>query len=190
MNSKHVLTLVLITLGLTLGGCLEKGQEEGHDHGEGHGSGEGKAETALSNPASTTRTENGKTITHVGDAFKDAKKIKVTDFLAKPDAYVGKTIQLEGDISAMCTHKRGWFAVVAEDNSGGTVRIFTKPTFLVPEGSIGKFGRAEGKVEAIEMSGKVAKYMAKEHKLGDPKKIDENAVHKTYVLRATGAEFM
>jgi hypothetical protein len=191
MKSQHALTVILLTVGLTLAGCLEQGQEEHKHNDEGENAGEGaKAETALTNPASTTRTENGKTITHVGDEFTGVQTVKVSDFLAKPEAYEGKNIAIEGDIAAMCTHKRAWFAVAAEDNSGGNLRIFTTPTFLVPEDSIGKFGRAEGKVEAIEVPGKYAKYMAKEHKLGDPDKIDENSVQKNYVLRASGADFM
>ncbi|TNF31175.1 MAG: DUF4920 domain-containing protein [Deltaproteobacteria bacterium] len=125
---------------------------------------------------------------HVGHAFAGVEKVAVSALLADPAAFKGKTIALEGDVSAMCGHKRGWFAVAAEDKSGRQVRILTAPTFLVPAGSIGRSAVAEGTVEVVEIAAEHAKHLADEHQLEDPAKIKTENVQRI-VVRANGAEF-
>lgn len=115
--------------------------------------------------------------------------VSVKDLIAKPDDYAGKTVRVEGDVNAMCHHRRGWFSVQDEgDRTGAFVRILTNPNFLVPAGSIGKKARAEGKVDVIEESAAAAKHYAEGHKIGDPNKIEGPI--KRVVIRATGAEFI
>ena len=142
----------------------------------------------LTNPKEETVTRpDGTSATHVGDAFAGVEKVAISQLLADPAAYSGKTVALEGDVSAMCQHERAWFSIAAEDQSGRFVRVMTAPTFLVPAGSVGGSARTEGTVEVIEVAAGHARHLAAEHKLGDPAAITANV--QQVVLRAHGAEF-
>ncbi|MBI5494441.1 MAG: DUF4920 domain-containing protein [Deltaproteobacteria bacterium] len=149
----------------------------------------GAETTALTDDRVTTRQdERGQAVTHVGAALSDAAPVTVSDLLASPDAFAGKRVRLKGDVTAMCQHKRAWFALVAEDQSGRTVRVLTTPSFLVPPGSIGKTAEAEGVVEVLELAAEQAQHLAGEHKLGDPAAVAGSV--KQVVVRATGADFI
>jgi len=107
--------------------------------------------------------------------------------LAEPEIFAGKTVRLEGDISAMCHHKRRWFAVQDPgDRSGQYVRVLAAPAFLVPPHAIGKKARTEGTVEVIEVPAQTRQHLASEHDL-EPAR---NEPQKQVVLRASGAEII
>ena len=145
--------------------------------------------TALTDDKVVTRTnEKGETITHAGAEFTEGAMVNVTELLRTPDAFAGKKVRIKGNVSAMCHHRRGWFAVVADDQSGQFIRVMTAPAFLVPADSIGKSAEAEGTVEVIEVAADHAKHIAGEHKLGDPEAITANV--KQVVIRASGADFI
>ncbi|PIE64552.1 MAG: hypothetical protein CSA24_03040 [Deltaproteobacteria bacterium] len=169
------------------GDCGGKEHPKGGAHVEG-GCDDPKGTQLDNDNARTITRADGVKVTHVGDDFGQAEVVKVSELIANPDAYAGKTVAVTGDVSAMCGHKRSWFAVAAEDKSGNYVRVKTTPVFLVPAGSIGKSAKAEGKVEVVEVEAKHARHIAEEHKLGDPSAIKGNV--KQVVIRATGAEFM
>jgi hypothetical protein len=111
----------------------------------------------------------GAAMTSVGAKLGALAAVKVTDLLARPGDFAGKMVRLEGNVSAMCGHRRAWFAVQAEDRSGQAVRVVTAPAFLVPPGTVGKRARTEGLVEVAQPAG------------GGPARI---------TVRATGAEFL
>lgn len=120
----------------------------------------------------------------VGQRLAGLPTVKVADLLAKPESYAGKTVRVEGDVSAMCQHRRGWFSVQDPgDRAGAYVRIVTAPSFLVPAGSIGKKARAEGVVQVVDTDPAAAAHYAKEHGMAVP-------AAKSVVLQATGAEFL
>lgn len=175
------------------GACGEAAVAAAPAAGEGEhkvetGCGDYGATAALTNTAERAVTKaDGTQGLHIGSDFAAPEVVKVSQLLADPLAFKGKTVRVEGDVSAMCQHKRGWFSVVAEDKSGGFVRVTTTPAFLVPRGSVGKFARAEGRVEVIEVAANHARHLAKEHQLGDPAEIAGN-IHQV-VIRAAGAEF-
>ncbi len=142
--------------------------------------------TALTNDLVQTHTDaQGRTVTHVGGTFAATQVVSVQELLAKPESYAGKTVQVSGNVNAMCTHARGWFSIVGDDQTGHHLRVVTAPTFLVPQGSIGKSARAEGLVEVQDVDPEMLKHYAAEHKLGG----DQNNT-KRVVLRAFGAEFI
>ncbi len=167
------------------GGSCEEG--EGGEHGA---SCEG-ASAPVRNPAQVrVTTASGGEALHVGDAFAPAGEVptvKVSALLAEPDKWVGKRVRIQGDVTAMCHHKRGWFAVAAEDKSGRALRVITTPVFRVPQGSIGRAAVAEGRVDVIQVAARFARHMADEHKLGDPNGMV--GPQRQVILRATGAEF-
>ncbi|PKN54522.1 MAG: hypothetical protein CVU56_26125 [Deltaproteobacteria bacterium HGW-Deltaproteobacteria-14] len=169
--------------------CAKKGVECGAEkHGVVEAGCENIAAEQLTNPKEEAVTRaDGTPATHVGDAFTGVDKVAVSALLADPGAWRGKTISLEGDVSAMCGHMRGWFALAAEDKSGRQVRVLTAPTFLVPAGSVGRSATTEGTVEVIEIAAEHARHLAGEHKLGDPAEITANV--QQVVIRARGAEF-
>lgn len=134
---------------------------------------------------------SGASVTAVGAVLAGSEVVTVKDLLANPDAYAGKSVRLEGNVSAMCTHRRGWFAVIDDgDRTGTVVRVLTAPAFLVPEGSIGRKARAEGTVEVVDVAAGAARHYAAEHKVGDPAELAGDAPIKQIVIRATGAEFL
>ncbi|MCU0689792.1 MAG: hypothetical protein MUF54_00185 [Polyangiaceae bacterium] len=150
--------------------------------GEDHTAAEDKARTAKD-------PETGETLTHVGNDLHDAQKVSVSELLARPETFAGKTVRVEGNVTAMCHHKRGWFAIQDHgERTGKFVRVITTPRFLVPAGSIGKKARAEGTVEVIEESAGAAQHYAEGHKLGDPNQVKGPV--KRVVLRANGAAFL
>lgn len=125
--------------------------------------------------------------TLAGAKLTDAPLIKVVDLLDNPDTHAGKLVAIEGNVAAMCHHRKLWFSVV-DDDSGRQVRVITSPAFLTPDGSIGRKVRVEGLVEKIQTPAARAKHIAKEHGTADPDKIT-GEVHHEGILRAKGARF-
>jgi hypothetical protein len=135
--------------------------------------------------AQVTETKDpttGQTVLQTGAKLAGVAVVSVKDLLQNPEGFAGKTVRLEGNVSAMCVHRRGWFSVQSEDKSGGVIRVLTSPAFLVPEGSIGKRARAEGVVQLVDIPLAQAKHYAEGHGLP--------VQTKAAVLRATGAEFI
>ena len=167
------------------GGCGSCAQKANAEVGGGHACGG-------SNRVEITRVEQrkdkaGKAVTHVGKELTGAARARVNALLDKPAEFTGKTVTLEGHVSAMCHHKRRWFAVV-DDKSGRHVRVLTAPVFLTPAGSIGKRVRVEGSVEQVEVSAAMARHLSGSHKLAGTGAIKAGP-RKVVVLRATVAQF-
>ena len=173
----------------TEGERLAKEKHAGHEHAEGATCSECAESTSqILHPEVTThKGPDGQVVTHAGMALAGAEAVTVAALLADPEAYAGKTVKVSGNVSAMCKHKRAWFAVVGDDQSGNHVRVFTAPNFLVPHESIGKSAVAEGRVEVIEVPVDRARHLAEKHKLSEPE--DIKAPVKRVLIRATGADF-
>jgi hypothetical protein len=169
--------------------CAHKadGHECGSAEGEGHDC-SGGADTKLAADQVVERTDaTGRKVMHAGQEFTQAAPVAVAELVKNHAAYLGKTVQVEGDIMAMCTHKRGWLALVGKDDqSGAQLRAFTAPVFLVPADSIGKSVRIEGTVDEVEVPAEMAKHFAKEHQLDMP---EGDGPVKQAVIRATAADF-
>ncbi len=137
----------------------------------------------------TTDPVTGATMNVAGQKLAGLPVVKVADLVARPGDFAGKTVRVEGDVSAMCTHRRGWFAVQDPGSkTGAYVRVLTAPSFLVPPDSIGKKARAEGRVEVIDVDPGAARHYAEDHKLGEQNA--HGAPNRSVVIRATGAEFI
>lgn len=160
------------------------------DEKAGEGCGDESETTKLENDTVEARTaEDGTSYTHVGGELTGAPEVAVAELMANPDKWAGKRVTISGNVSAMCQHKRGWFAVVGEgDQSGQQLQVKTAPVFLVPAGSIGKSAKAEGTVEVIEVKAEHARHLAAEHKIGEPEEI--TAPVKRVVVQAVGADFI
>lgn len=142
--------------------------------------------------ADTVRTgkdpKTGKTMSMVGQALTDAPVVTVKQLLEKPDDYAGKNVRIEGNVTAMCHHRRVWFTVQDPgDRTGSNVRVTAWPAFLTPSDAMGKQVRVEGAVMITQTSPTFARHLADSHQVGQPP-TDDQAV-KTVTLRASGAEF-
>ena len=120
----------------------------------------------------------------------DAKLVKTAAVRKAIETWLGKTVRLEGRVSAQCTKRRRWFSIV-DDDSGRTIRVMTVPVFLAPRQVIGKKAHIVGKLERLAIPLSRARHMAKHHGLTPPDKttIKGDEVHEL-VLRATGARFL
>jgi hypothetical protein len=136
-----------------------------------------------------TKTTNaaGVEVLQVGAPLGKGPVVKLEELLAAPDAWAGKTVRVAGNVSAMCTHMRAWFAIATGDASGRYLRVLTAPAFLVPPESIGKSAEAEGVVEVVPLDPQTAAHLAGPHQLGDPAAPAGSAPQ--VLLRATGATF-
>ncbi|MFW5739962.1 MAG: DUF4920 domain-containing protein [Myxococcota bacterium] len=162
--------------------------EHEHEHEEGCADDHGKA-GADDTVRKGKDPKSGAQMLMAGKPLAGVGVVTVKDLTATPEKYAGKVVRLEGNVNAMCHHRRGWFSVQDEaDRTGGFVRVLTAPGFLVPAGSIGKKARAEGTVDVIEVSAAAARHYAKGHKIGDPNEIKGPV--KRVVIKATGAEFI
>ncbi len=74
----------------------------------------------------------------------------IAKILADPDAYIGKTVRVEGGVLDVCPRKGCWIEVGDE---GESIRIKVDDGVIVfPAAAKGKIAAAQGEVEANEMS--------------------------------------
>jgi hypothetical protein len=125
--------------------------------------------------------KTGQSRTKVGQAIDLTKKrISVSQALKNPMEYGQQEVLLEGEVTAMCSHRRAWYAIM--DGSEKTpLRIIVAPQFLVPKDSMGRHSRVVGVLESNEIPEQTARHLSKDH--GLPEDL------RTTVLRAKGAEF-
>jgi hypothetical protein len=130
----------------------------------------------------------GRSVVHLGAELSRSEALPVAQLLTRGAEFDGQTVVLEGDVSAMCGHRRAWFAVNAGDQSGKNLRVITAPAFLVPPDSVGKSALVEGIVELLEVKASHAEHISEEHKLGESGEVGDGTVTQV-VLRAKGADF-
>jgi len=115
-----------------------------------------------------------------GVTLKDATPIRA--LIDNSQEFVGKTIRVDGIVTAVCAHMGCWMAVAPEgDEKAGTVRLKVEDGVVVfPVSAKGRKVSAEGVFEVVgkdeesnEAAGEHAKHDAKASKL--------------YQLKATGA---
>lgn len=73
------------------------------------------------------------------------KPTPIATVLGKPDAYVGKTVQVKGKISEVCQSMGCWLVIA--DDGGKHIRLTAHDVMEFPKDSAGKTVVAEGKVE-------------------------------------------
>lgn len=87
-----------------------------------------------------------------GDGVHLSAATPIADILADPDAYVGKTVRVEGRVAEVCPMAGCWMELAAADG-GDTLRIKVEDGVIVfPAAAAGRVAAAEGVVEAIPMS--------------------------------------
>lgn len=155
------------------------------EHGEGgHDCTMGAGTQGASDQVTSSTNAEGKTVLAAGAPLSDGQVITPVALLADPQSFSGKKVRISGNVTAMCTHARGWFAVATDDTTGRYVRVITAPTFLVPADSIGKKAEAEGVVEVTQVDAATQEHLASGHGLA------AGASNVKVVLKATGATFV
>ena len=127
--------------------------------------------------------------TKVGKPLTLKAPVTVDALLAKPDGYVGKTVQVKGKITEVCQAMGCWMNLVGE--SGKTVHVeVPHNTIEFPKDGSGKMAIAEGKLEKVQLTREQAVEQAK-HEAEDagkpfnPASIKSGTV--TYQIQGTGA---
>jgi len=139
-----------------------------------------------------------------GDGVTIEHAVALKTLLASPDDYIGKTIRVDGVITAVCKTRGCWMQVTDPDTGSG-VRIKVDDGVIVfPYEAMGKKASAEGVFEAITLTPEQiqarAEQQAAEHQHSDGESCDKTDPKKEgagcdapvqdnriYVIRGTGA---
>ena len=117
----------------------------------------------------------------------------VAELMVKPDALVGKTVQVKGKITEVCQMMGCWMAL-AEPNSQVTVRIKVNDGEIVfPKESAGKMAVAEGLLQRIELNKDQAIARAKHEAEEQGRKFDPSSIKggsTIYQIQGTGATIL
>ncbi|MBA3948430.1 MAG: DUF4920 domain-containing protein [Acidobacteria bacterium] len=110
----------------------------------------------------------------------------IADVVKNPEAFVGKTIRIDGTATAVCAHMGCWMAVSETDKADSpTVRLKVEDGVIVfPVSAKGKAVSAQGTFERIKAEDAEGKEAASEHAKHQAK---PEAATATYQLKATGA---
>jgi hypothetical protein len=127
-----------------------------------------------------------------GKGIAASHAVAISELIANPDKYVGKTVRVEGLITDVCP-KRGCWMDLAGDKELQTVRIKVDDGEIVfPLDAKGKQAVAEGVFTRIEMSEDQAKDRAKhlaeeKGETFDPAKTKDRLPTAVYQIKGTGA---
>jgi hypothetical protein len=124
----------------------------------------------------------------VGVAPSLTTRIPIADVVAKPSVYEGKTVRLDGVVTAVCQEMGCWMALAAENNpKGPTVRFKVEDGVIVfPVSARGHRASAQGVVERIKTGDRHSRAAAEEHAHEDGR-TPPSAAAELWQIRATGA---
>jgi hypothetical protein len=101
--------------------------------------------------------------TSYGKGVSLATATPLADLAARPQDFLGKTVRVEGVVTAVC-EKRGCWMQIDDPKAGKGMRLKVDDGVIVfPMSAMGHKASAEGVVEAIVVSEAQAAEMAKEH---------------------------
>jgi len=131
-------------------------------------------------PSSHAATKTYGTGVHVQDITA------VSAILENPDAYIGKTVRIEGIILEVCA-KRGCWVYIAGDKQGQKIQVkVTDGEIVFPMSASGRNGIVEGVVEELNISKEqmiqYLKHLAEEK--GQP--FDPSTVKDERMIRIVG----
>lgn len=105
-----------------------------------------------------------------------------------PEKFVGKTIRIDGVVTAVCEEMGCWMALAETADSAETVRLKVDHSsgIAFPISAKGKSASAEGVFQKIAEGDKEAKEAASEQ-AASSKSVKADEFGKKYQLKATGA---
>ena len=121
-----------------------------------------------------------------GVSLKEATSIKA--LYETPEKFVGKTIRIDGVVTAVCEEMGCWMALGEKAGAENTVRLKVDhdANIAFPISAKGKDASAEGVFEKIAAKDKEGNEAAAEH-AAHPKTQSGADFGKKYQLKATGA---
>lgn len=126
-----------------------------------------------------------------GAGVKEAETTSVAKIMANPDAYVGKTVRIEGKVVDVCPMKGCWMELEDKDGKSSLKVKVDDGVIVFPVDSKGKSAVAEGVVESIPMDRE--RYVAWLEHLAEERgeKLDASTVgegpFRILQIRGTGA---
>jgi len=87
-----------------------------------------------------------------GSGVHVAEATPIAKILADPDAYVGKTVRIEGKVLDVCPMKGCWMELAGDDSKQSLKVKVDDGVMVFPVTSKGRLAVAEGTVEAIPMT--------------------------------------
>lgn len=121
-----------------------------------------------------------------GAGIKQTEATPIKALYENPKAFVGKTIRIDGVVTAVCESMGCWMALAPADNPDQTVRfkVDHDAGIVFPISARGKKASAEGVFEAIATGDREANEAAKEQTAAQPKGAEFG---QKYQIKATGA---
>jgi len=125
-----------------------------------------------------------------GEGVASQDTVVVSELLANPDNYVGKTLRVKGTVVGSCAHRGCWISI-ASDKEGETVRVKVKDGVIVfPPEIVGETVIAEGVWTANELTLEQTKKVCAAEARKEGKEFKEGEVTNCmtmYQLSGTGA---
>ena len=125
-----------------------------------------------------------------GEGVTGEDIVLVSDLLAKPDEFIGKTVRVKGTAVGVCAHRGCWINV-AGDKEGETVRVKVQDGVIVfPPEIVGDTVIAEGVWTANELTMEQTKKVCAAEARKEGKEFDEGEVTTCmtlYQISGTGA---
>ena len=124
--------------------------------------------------------------TKYGAGVSIAAATPIKELYASPEKFVGKTVRVDGIVTAVCTEMGCWLALGAADNPDQAVRFQADHDgkIVFPITLKGKQASAEGVFIKIAAGDKEATEAAGEHAASQPKAADFG---RRYQFQVTGA---
>ena len=90
-------------------------------------------------------------MTQYGEALSEGlEPTPIETILADPQSWVGKKVQIAGEISGVCAHQGCWIDITSPDDA--TLRVKVDDGVIVfPQDAVGQRAIAEGEVEILDM---------------------------------------
>ncbi len=125
-----------------------------------------------------------------GEGVTGEELVLVSDLLATPDEFIGKTVRVKGTAVGVCAHRGCWINV-AGDKEGETVRVKVQDGVIVfPPEIVGDTVIAEGVWTANELTLEQTKKVCAAEAREEGKEFDEGEVTNCmtlYQISGTGA---
>ncbi len=126
----------------------------------------------------------------LGQPLTLKQQVPIAQLTARPDAYVGKTVQVKGSVRDVCRMMGCWMELV-DEASGKGIRIKVKDGEIVfPPEAIGKTAVAEGKLAKLVLTKEQAIAQAKHEAEMNQRKFDPASITSgatIYQIQGTGA---
>jgi hypothetical protein len=139
--------------------------------------------------AASTSGRAGEPLT-LGQGVAVPEAVAISELLAHPQAWVGKTVRIDGTIQDVCPMRGCWIDVVGAGGPGMLRVKVTDGEIVFPADSKGRAVSAEGVFERLELKGEQAvgwmRHLAEEKKQPfDPASVPDPLV--LYQIRGAGA---